>query len=377
MIGRSMSSIAAPRTPLELVVPVCVAGLVAVGVAAVALGTSRLSSGELAGALALLTLAVAAERFHVPAGSTTISFVAVFAVAAAVSYGSATAAVVAGVAILGGEMGRRKPPVRVAYNASQAALAGCAAGFVAGVVGGEDRVLLASALASLTFFAVNLLLVTSAIARAERRPPLPLIKTTAAGVALPIGLALSIVPLFLVAWENSKSVAVTCVVPLAAIGLYLRSLATSKQRLELALTDPLTGLGNRRHFDERLRAELDKADAGDGELSLVLLDLDGFKSVNDTFGHEAGDRVLCDIAGTLRQGGEAFRIGGDEFALVLPGRDAEAAIEIAHAVRMRIAPWTAALGLSTYPGGGVPREELVRAADRALYDEKRSPRDLD
>jgi diguanylate cyclase (GGDEF)-like protein len=374
MIGRGMSSVAAPRTPVELVVPVCLAGLVTLGAAAVALDAS---SGEVAGALALLTLAVAAERFHVPAGSTTISFVAVFAVAAAVSYGSAAAAVVAGVAILGGEVGRRKPPVRVAYNASQAVLAGGAAGLVAAAAGGEDRVLLASALASLAFLAVNLLLVTTAIARAERRPPVPLIKTTVAGVALPFALAMSIVPLFLVAWESSKSVAVTGAVPLAAVGLYLRSQATSTQRLELALTDPLTGLGNRRHFDERLRAELDKADARDGELSLVLIDLDGLKSVNDTFGHEAGDRVLCDIAGTLRQGGEAFRIGGDEFALVLPGRDAEAATEIAHAVRARITPRTAAFGLSTYPGCGVPREELVRAADGALYAEKRSSRDLD
>lgn len=166
------------------------------------------------------------------------------------------------------------------------------------------------------------------------------------------------------------------------MALYARSVAQTRATLERALTDPLTGLGNRRHFDERLRAELDRADAGSGPLSLVLLDLDDFKSVNDRLGHEAGDDVLRAAAATLRQGGEAFRYGGDEFALVLADTNAAGAAGIVGAVRARMvtldvtgAPVRAAFGVATYPGSGIARDQLVRAADDALYREKRGGRE--
>lgn len=185
-------------------------------------------------------------------------------------------------------------------------------------------------------------------------------------------------PLFVVAWEDSKLIAVSGVVPIAVAGLYLRSVARGRQTLELALTDALTGLGNRRHFDERLRGELDRAELGARPLSLVLIDLNDFKSVNDRFGHEAGDDLLQAVAACLRQGGEAFRFGGDEFALLLGGRSRQEAGEIVAAVRERFAcieidgsPVRAAFGVATYhPAGAVTRDDLVRTADRALYREK-------
>ncbi|MHB1242111.1 MAG: GGDEF domain-containing protein [Gaiellaceae bacterium] len=367
-----MSVAAAQRTPFEIVVPVCAAGIAAVSAGAAVLVSAHPSAPELAGVLTLLCLAAAAERFPVPAGLMTISFASVFTVAAAVLYGSGAAAVIAGVANVLGYVGTQKPPIRIAFNASQAALAGGTSGLAAAATGGTNRVLLSVTVAALTFLAVNVALVGGVIARADRRSLRPLLIASVRSVGLPFALAMSIAPLFVTVWESSKVVAVSSAVPLAAVGLYLRSLATSKRVLELALTDPLTGLGNRRHFDERLRTELDRADTGTGELSLVLIDLDDFKDVNDRLGHEAGDELLQAVAGCLRQGGEAFRLGGDEFALVLPGRSEADAHDVVRAVRSRIAPTTAGFGVATYPHTGVPRDELFRTADRALYREKRS-----
>lgn len=372
MIDCTMSVAAAQRTPFEIVVPVCAAGIAAVSAGAAVLVSAHPSAPELAGVLTLLCLAAAAERFPVPAGLMTISFASVFTVAAAVLYGSGAAAVIAGVANVLGYVGTQKPPIRIAFNASQAALAGGTSGLAAAATGGTNRVLLSVTVAALTFLAVNVALVGGVIARADRRSLRPLLIASVRSVGLPFALAMSIAPLFVTVWESSKVVAVSSAVPLAAVGLYLRSLATSKRVLELALTDPLTGLGNRRHFDERLRTELDRADTGTGELSLVLIDLDDFKDVNDRLGHEAGDELLQAVAGCLRQGGEAFRLGGDEFALVLPGRSEADAHDVVRAVRSRIAPTTAGFGVATYPHTGVPRDELFRTADRALYREKRS-----
>ena len=376
-----MGSAVSPRTPPEVVVPVCVAGVAAVGLSVATL-VSTADPPDLTGLLILLALAVAAEHFPVPAGLTTISFASVFVLAGAVIYGAEIGALLAGLAVASAyaTFERSKPPVRMAFNISEVALAGGAAGLAAAAFGGRSDVLPSVIAAAAAFFAVNVILVGSVIARSDRRPLVPLLTTVLRWVGLPFALAISIVPLFVLAWESSKLVAISGVVPVAAVVLYLRSLALTRRTLELALTDPLTGLGNRRHFDERLRGELDRADRGAELLSLVLIDLDRFKAVNDRLGHEAGDELLRAIAACLRQGGEAFRFGGDEFALLLPGRTAQDADEIVRAVRERFADVEtvdgararAAFGVATYPGMGISRDELVRKADRALYREKQS-----
>ena len=373
---------ASPRSSLEIVVPVCLAGAPAVGLSVATLASTA-ARPELTGPLILLALAVAAEHFPVPAGLMTISFASVFVVAGAVLYGAEIAVLLAALAVASryATFERSEPPVRMAFNIAGVALSGGAAGLAAAALGGRDDVLPSVIAGAAALFAVNVILVGSVIARSDRRPVVPLLTAVLRWVSLPFALAISIVPLFILAWESSKLVAVSSVVPLAAVGpLYMRSIALTKRTLELALTDPLTALGNRRHFDERLRGELDRADEGEGPLSLVLIDLDRLKSVNDRFGHEAGDELLCAVAACLRQGGEAFRFGGDEFALLLPGRAKEDAGEVVRAVRQRLAtvespdgaPVQAGFGVATYPNAGVPRDELVRTADRALYREKQS-----
>ena len=145
--------------------------------------------------------------------------------------------------------------------------------------------------------------------------------------------------------------------------------------MRLALTDPLTGLGNHRHFHERLQRDLDWAQLRGTPLSVCIVDVDNFKLVNDRHGHPAGDRVLELVASRLRQGGEAFRLGGDEFVLLLPGRDEREALAIAENVIERVGaagtgerePVSISAGVATYPQHAVDRSELVRLADSALY----------
>jgi diguanylate cyclase (GGDEF)-like protein/putative nucleotidyltransferase with HDIG domain len=145
--------------------------------------------------------------------------------------------------------------------------------------------------------------------------------------------------------------------------------------MRLALTDPLTGLGNHRHFHERLQRDLDLAQTRGTPLSLCLVDIDDFKQVNDRHGHPVGDRLLEQVASRLRQGGEAFRLGGDEFALLLPGRTEAEALAIAQVVLDRVAALepsygggvTISAGVATFPQHGLARSDLVRVADSALY----------
>jgi diguanylate cyclase (GGDEF)-like protein len=165
--------------------------------------------------------------------------------------------------------------------------------------------------------------------------------------------------------------------PVVAVAIYGLFASRAVETMRLALTDPLTGLGNARHFLERLERDLDRADAEGITLALCLVDIDDFKRVNDRFGHPAGDGVLIEVATCLR-GGEAFRLGGDEFALLLPGRDISQAIAIAESVLSRVAASefphggavTASAGIAMYPAAGIERGGLVRAADRALYEAK-------
>ena len=106
--------------------------------------------------------------------------------------------------------------------------------------------------------------------------------------------------------------------------------------MRLALTDPLTGLGNHRHFHERLQRELALAEQDGRSLTLCLVDIDDFKQINDRYGHPVGDRVLAQVATRLRQGGESFRLGGDEFAVLLPSTNAAAAFAVARSIVERV-----------------------------------------
>lgn len=163
-------------------------------------------------------------------------------------------------------------------------------------------------------------------------------------------------------------------------------IAYQPQLLEMAYRDPLTGLGNRKAFDEQLGQALLRAGSGGSELALLYLDLDRFKEVNDRFGHDIGDALLRTVAervrSTLRQPDKAYRLGGDEFAVLLedsqennPQRLAErllaALVQPIALNGERIDFVTPSIGIALYPRHAGDAEGLVRAADSAMYQAKR------
>jgi diguanylate cyclase (GGDEF)-like protein len=156
-----------------------------------------------------------------------------------------------------------------------------------------------------------------------------------------------------------------------------------------ARTDALTGLANRRHFDEQLKRVLAETDRFGGSSSLMLIDLDNFKRVNDTFGHEAGDAVLKQVARTLADGVRAVdicaRFGGEEFVILLPQTPTGGATELAERLRKSIEDRpvshegasmtvTASIGIAGYPETVPYGDWLFPAADKALYTAKNAGR---
>jgi diguanylate cyclase (GGDEF)-like protein len=141
----------------------------------------------------------------------------------------------------------------------------------------------------------------------------------------------------------------------------------------LSRTDPLTGCLNRFAFSERLDAELRRvAEAEQPDVSLVLFDLVGFKEINDTLGHPAGDELLVWTSAALHQlvrpGDAVARLGGDEFALILPGAALATGLDVADRVRRALAERIqASPGVASAPGDGRDIETLVRVADERLY----------
>jgi len=167
--------------------------------------------------------------------------------------------------------------------------------------------------------------------------------------------------------------------------LALRNAWLLEQVQRLAATDGLTKIANRRTFEATLEREVARATRSAEHVSLVMVDIDHFKSLNDTHGHQAGDEVLRNVAAALscecRDFDTPARYGGEEFAIVLPGCGPEEAAAIAERLRRAVAaapsivPITASAGVATYPGHAGDADTLVRAADEALYQSKNAGRD--
>lgn len=185
--------------------------------------------------------------------------------------------------------------------------------------------------------------------------------------------------------------AVACLVLCAGQLQCLRRMRRdTREKIEqMTFADELTGLHNYRYLEQRLGEELQRASRHGYPVSVIYLDCDGFKLVNDTYGHEAGNTVLRRVSQALRASmrAEDFigRLGGDEFLAVLPHTDSSGALIAAERLRTRLraldltAPGGEhmdfvgfSMGVASYPAHATRREELVRAADEAMYRAKKA-----
>ena len=173
--------------------------------------------------------------------------------------------------------------------------------------------------------------------------------------------------------------------------VFRRLFVSQRQVSEQALKDPLTGLGNRRYFEERANAVLARVRRRARPVALLMIDIDHFKEVNDHHGHAAGDEVLRALGGTLaaslRAGDVCGRIGGEEFAAVLPDEDREGAAASAERLRATVErcaveaasargriKFTVSIGVAALPQDGDTLEGLLQRADRRLYRAKEGGR---
>ncbi|MEU4618724.1 diguanylate cyclase [Actinoplanes sp. NPDC023801] len=179
-------------------------------------------------------------------------------------------------------------------------------------------------------------------------------------------------------------------------GVAVHNVRVHEEAQRLSLTDPLTGLWNYRYLREVLRREVERASRFGRMLTVLVLDLDHFKEVNDTYGHTAGDQVLGEFARRIRIGlrevDVAFRQGGEEFVVLLPETDAYGGLIVAErlgaAVRDRPVavdprrpgladriPISVSIGIAVFPEHGATAQEVLDAADEALYAAKNAGRD--
>lgn len=204
---------------------------------------------------------------------------------------------------------------------------------------------------------------------------------------LRITLAIVLAGLLLAGWVSARIAADV----LRKLETASRELTRQKEAAEaLARTDVLTGLANRRAFEEAAQREIRRALRNREPLALIVTDIDRFKAINDTHGHHAGDRVLMHFAHTLsaavREVDLVGRWGGEEFVILMPGTAIEEATLAAERMRQAVAasparcedktcPCTASFGVATFTGGAPSLDALLGRADRALYRAKENGRD--
>jgi diguanylate cyclase (GGDEF)-like protein len=320
-----------------------------------------------------------------------------FTFAILIAYGCAPAVVAQLGAVIVAAVWLKHTFWRAAFNAAQYMLSFLAAGLLLPHEGGGAHELLNTSsipwvlAAAVTWFAVNNLLVSTALWLRFGGSWWRVFRRAVVGDALPNGALLLSAP-GLVAAAHVDAL----LVPLALLSLFaVRRMTTlAAQRVRAGRLDPLTGLANRKALERevagRLQEHAERAEGGAAErrLALLLLDLDAFKQVNDALGHWVGDRLLVEVGGRLTAAARASgaenlvgRLGGDEFAVVVPHlRDTADARRCAAEIMCALAEPVlidglpidvgASVGVAVYPEHGTDFAELMRHADVAMYDAK-------
>jgi diguanylate cyclase (GGDEF)-like protein len=274
---------------------------------------------------------------------------------------------------------QRRPVVRAAFNGGAYAVAAAAAAVGAtlalGPVNTADvgRMSLYALLGGLIFVGVNIALVARAVSYATETNYWATVVSTIrySGPAFAIMVLLSALAANL--WTIKPVLLLLLAGPLVAQSLYQRAALRSRLALRDALTDNLTGLGNHRAYQAALRDRIADAKRDHSEFSLCIVDVDDFKRINDTYGHQVGDDVLVQLGEILSNArdGAAYRCGGDEFAIMFAGDSTgafERVTEVQEAVAgLGLTPVTISVGIASFPGQADHADGLQRMADGALY----------
>src|SRR5579864_8947687 len=323
-------------------------------------------------------LSIIAELHPVPLDEErNVSLAFVFLIAAWLIFGWEAAVPVAALSIFLPHLYRGRPLLRAAFNGGTYALAAGAAGSVSLVarLPGHDgtRMSMYGLLGGLIFVLVNVVLVSGAVSLYQGVPYGSTVRSTIRYCGAAFAIMGLLAALAANLWTIRPALLVLLAGPLFALSLYQRTALRSRLALHDALTDNLTGLGNHRAYQASLRERIAHAKHDHTEFSLCIVDVDDFKRINDTYGHQVGDDVLvalAEILGNARDGG-AFRCGGDEFALMFSG-DGVAAFERITEVQEAVAglgltPVTISVGIASFPAQANDADGLQRMADGALY----------
>jgi diguanylate cyclase (GGDEF)-like protein len=340
----------------------------------------------------LAALVVAGELLPIPVprrhGLAKVTISTAFAFAILLRFGVVPAALIYVASVLLADGLERVQPIKVLFNASQYALALLAAAAVLALMGplpmmrittGELPAILAAGAA---FFLANHILACAGAALLAGLPVVGYLRDDLAFQTWTAGCLLAFAPTVVASSEASVALVPVCFLPMLAIYVGGRQAAINSHR---AYHDSLTELPNRAALTERLHDALVVAERDQRGVAVMLLDVDDFKAINDTLGHEFGDEVLTEIAQRLRRALNddelLARLGGDEFSVVIPGglREAEeaarrlqSALDRSMEIDSLLLHTAASIGIAVFPQHGRTVRELLRHADVALYCAKDS-----
>jgi len=342
------------------------------------------------GVVVFALAALAAEFKPVPldeSGERSASLAFVFLLASQVLFGWQYATLSAFVAMGAAQLVAGAPKLRMAFNSSAYSISVFLSGIPAWLLGwhaltGSDAQYLRLTALVLAggaiYVSANVLLVATAVALYQASDVRVLLEDYIRHSGPASAIMALISALAAALWNISPILELLLAGPMFALALYQRYAYRTVIATRQAETDGLTLLGNHRSFHTDLREALAGAAEAEAPLALTLVDIDDFKSINDRYGHPVGDQVLQTLADLLRDefGTErTYRIGGEEFALLLPEVDEHAAYDALERLHERLwqtsfahgEPVTVSAGIAAYPASAADREELLRVADSALY----------
>jgi diguanylate cyclase (GGDEF)-like protein/putative nucleotidyltransferase with HDIG domain len=369
-------------------VTVMIAATVPVAVGAVLqIAANPPDVGTAAGVLLFFLAATAAEYKPVPLdenGGRTVSLAFVFLLSTQLLFGWEYAVLSAIISMIVVQTANRAPALRTSFNSASCGMAAFASAAPAFLLGwtvtphDAERLTLLVFVGGATYVLVNVVTVAIAVSLYTGVHIKTMLDDYVRHSGPAFGIMGFIAALATSLWLINPHLELLLAGPLFALALYQRYAYRTVLATRDAETDALTLLRNHRSFQTDLREALALGASTRSRLSLVLVDIDNFKSINDRFGHPVGDQVLTILAALLRDeygDAQAYRIGGEEFALLLPDegdQEAYAATERLHARLWQTQfphgePVTVSAGIAAYPETASDRDELLRVADGALY----------